>query len=190
MDTAYPILLLFLPSVGIYCAYLWRLEHTGHNWNLVLTVPISRTVLILAKLANAAVLTVFIVLWSVLLYIISGILCGLGINLPLYDILCWTFGGICGGIVICAVQLFLALVIRSFAVAVGIALIGGLSGLATIAKGYPYINPYSLLCLGMKANNPNQNVNYMLFTLSCICFFSLFLILSILYLKYLDAKTV
>lgn len=181
----------FLPLViGIYCAYLWRLEHTGHNWNLVLTVPISRTVLILAKLANAAVLTVFIVLWSVLLYIISGILCGLGTNLPLYDILCWTFGGICGGIVICAVQLFLALVIRSFAVAVGIALIGGLSGLATIAKGYPYINPYSLLCLGMKANNPNQNVNYMLFTLSCICFFSLFLILSILYLKYLDAKTV
>ena len=87
----------FLPLViGIYCAYLWRLEHTGHNWNLVLTVPISRTVLILAKLANAAVLTVFIVLWSVLLYIISGILCGLGINLPLYDILCWTFGGICG----------------------------------------------------------------------------------------------
>ena len=43
----------FLPLViGIYCAYLWRLEHTGHNWNLVLTVPISRTVLILAKLAQ------------------------------------------------------------------------------------------------------------------------------------------
>lgn len=180
----------FLPLViGIYCAYLWRLEHTGHNWNLVLTAPVSRTVLILAKLANAALLTVLVVLWSVLLYVISGILCGLSISLPFYDILCWIFGGICGGIVICVVQLFWALVIRSFAVTVGIALIGGLSGLAMVAKGYPYIDPYSLLCLGMKANNPNQDVNYILFTLSCICFFLLFLILSILYLKCRDAKT-
>ena len=180
----------FLPLViGIYCAYLWRLEHTGHNWNLVLTAPVSLTDLILAKLANAALLTVLVILWSVLLYIISGLLCGLQGSLPLQDILCWTFGGICGGIVICAVQLFFALVIRSFAVAVGIALIGGLSGLAMVAKGYPYIDPYALLCLGMKANNPNQHVDYGLFAFSCLCFFLLFLTLSILYLKYRDAKT-
>jgi ABC-2 type transport system permease protein len=38
--------------------------------------------------------------------------------------------------VICAFQLCLSLVIRSFAVPVGIALIGGILGLVAMAKGY------------------------------------------------------
>lgn len=181
----------FLPLViGIYCAYLWRLEHQGHNWNFMLTVPVSRTLLVLAKLLNAIILTCLIIIWTVILYLLCGLLCGMDVtHLPIAEVLQWTIGGIMGGIVICAVQMFFSLIIRSFAVSAGISLVGGLSSLAFIAKGYPFIDPYALLCLGMKANNPNQIINYSLFYLSCTCFFLLFLIGSVVYLRARDSKT-
>jgi hypothetical protein len=62
--------------------------------------------------------------------------------------------GTVGGIVISALQLCISLVVRSFAVPVGIALTGGVAGLAALAKGYGVWFPYSLLCLGMRANYP------------------------------------
>lgn len=182
----------FLPLViGIYCAYLWRLEHQGHNWNFMLTVPISRTLLVLAKLLNAVILTCLVILWTVVLYLLCGLLCGMeATQLPIPEIVKWTIGGIAGGIVICAIQMFFSLVIRSFAVSVGIALVGSLSGLALTAKGHPFLDPYALLCLGMKANNPNQIVDNSLFYLSCTCFFILFLVGSVFYLKTHDSKTI
>ena len=181
----------FLPLViGIYCAYLWRLEHTGHNWNAMLTAPISRTVFVLVKLLQAIVLTILAIIWTVLLYCLAGCLCGFSITtLPVQEILEWMAGGIAGGMVICAIQMFFSLIIRSFAVTVGIALLGGLSGLAMMAKGYGLLNPYALMCLGMKANNPNQIVNYPKFSMVCILFFLIFTLLSVLYLTHRDAKT-
>lgn len=68
----------FLPLViGVYCAYLWRLEHSGYNWNLMLTAPVHRSMLVLAKLANAAVLTALVIVWTSVLYIAAGLLCDL-----------------------------------------------------------------------------------------------------------------
>ena len=39
----YPVL------VGVYAAYLWRLEHRGHNWNLIMAAPVRPLALFLAK---------------------------------------------------------------------------------------------------------------------------------------------
>lgn len=180
----------FLPLViGIYCAYLWRLEHTGHNWNLMLTTPISRTSLVLTKLLNAVALTALVILWTIILYVASGLLCGMGADLPFREIVQWLLGGIAGGTALCTAQMFFALVIRSFAASVGVALAGGLSGLAMLAKDHALFDPYALMCWGMKANNPNQVIDYPLFFLSCICFSALFILLSVLYLKQRDAQT-
>ena len=182
----------FLPLViGVYCAYLWRLEHSGYNWNLMLTAPVHRSMLVLAKLANAAVLTALVIVWTSVLYIAAGLLCGFGADtIPWKEIVEWIGGGIAGGITICAVQMFLALVIRSLAVSVGMALLGGISGLAMLSKGYPLLNPYALLCLGMEANNSTaQNTNPLGFGISCLCFFVLFTGLSVGYLRHRDAKT-
>ena len=34
---------IFLPiMLGVYCAYLMRLENNSHNWNKVLTMPVPR----------------------------------------------------------------------------------------------------------------------------------------------------
>ena len=42
---------LFLPAqFGVFCAWQWRLEHTGHNWNSFLTAPVSVGDLYLAQL--------------------------------------------------------------------------------------------------------------------------------------------
>lgn len=182
----------FLPLIiGIYCAYLWRLEHTGYNWNLMLTTPVPRSMLVLAKLSNAVILTAVVIVWTAVLYIIAGLICGFGAGtISWKEIVEWILGGIAGGVTICAVQMFLALVIRSFAVSVGVALIGGISGLAMLSKGYPLLDPYALLCLGMEANNSMaQNTNALGFVLSCTCFFLVFTGLTVGYLQYRDAKT-
>ena len=43
--------LLFFPCmVAVYAAYLWRLEHIGHNWNLIMAEPVPPFYLFLAKL--------------------------------------------------------------------------------------------------------------------------------------------
>ena len=36
--------------VAVYAAYLWRLEHIGHNWNLIMAEPVPPFYLFLAKL--------------------------------------------------------------------------------------------------------------------------------------------
>ena len=44
--------MLFFPAmVAAYAAYLWRLEHLGHNWNLIMASPVPPLDLFAAKFA-------------------------------------------------------------------------------------------------------------------------------------------
>lgn len=179
----------FLPLLaGILCAYLWRLEHSAHNWNQTLTMPVSKFQLVCAKLAVVMVQSTGMLLWTFVLYFVSGKLCGLTAPLP-PELLEWFVCGWCGTLVVCTLQLFLALVIRSFAVPVGIAMAGGVIGLSAMAKGYGLYVPYSLLCLGMRANNPNRELDYVPFFISCAVFAVIFTALSVAVLQWRDAKT-
>ena len=46
--------MLFFPAmVATYAAYLWRLEHLGHNWNLIMASPVRPMDLFAAKFAVA-----------------------------------------------------------------------------------------------------------------------------------------
>jgi ABC-2 type transport system permease protein len=144
----------FLPAtIGVYCSYLMRLEHLNHNWNQVMTTPVPAAYLFLAKLLSASVMVVLTEGWIGALFVLSGKLAGLRAPVP-PELVEWLLYGAAGGIVICAVQLCVSLVIRSFAVPVGIALVGGVAGFAALAKGYGAYFPYSLLSLGMRANQP------------------------------------
>lgn len=145
----------FLPAIiGVYCSYLCRLEHTNHNWNTIMTVPVPISYIYLSKLFTASVLVLLTHVWIGVLFVISGKLSGLVAPIPL-EVLVWLLYGTVGGVVICALQLCISLVIRSFAVPVGLALIGGITGLVALSKGYGALYPYSLLCLGMRANRPD-----------------------------------
>ena len=46
--TLFYALFFFSPLVGLYAAYLWRLEHLGHNWNLIMSQPVPPLYLFMA----------------------------------------------------------------------------------------------------------------------------------------------
>ena len=98
----------------------------------------------------------------------------------------WVLLGTVGGISVCAVQLLLSLIIRAFAPPVAIGLIGGIGGLMLTAYGYGYAFPYSLLCLGMRANNPAMVLDLAPFLLSVFLYTALCTVLSIRVLSHRD----
>lgn len=173
----------FLPLViGVYCAYLWRMEHSGYNWNQTLTVPVRRVTLVLAKLSMAMGMSALMLGWTFALYILGGLMAhcpgGLPAELPV-----WFLRGLLGTAALCAVQLFLGLVFRSFAVPVGLAMIGGIGGLMMSSKGYGLLCPYSLLSMGMNANGKDEAFSMGAFLLSGLIFTALFTAASALYMK-------
>lgn len=87
----------------------------------------------------------------------------------------------------CAVQLFFSLVIRAFAPPVTIGLIGGILGLLVTAQGLGYAFPYSLLCLGMRANNPQMKLQMLPFFFSTLIYTAVFAILAVGYIRRWDA---
>lgn len=178
----------FLPAViGIYCSYLCRLEHLNHNWNAVMTAPVPVSSVYLSKLVMASIMVLLTQVWIGVLFVISGKLCGLGSPIPT-DLPVWLLCGAVGGIVICALQLCVSLVIRSFAVPVGIALIGGIAGLAAFARGYGVWCPYSLLSLGMRANHPGGPLECGTgqFALNSLFFLAACMIFAVVWLKKRD----
>lgn len=147
----------FLPvMVGVYCAYLMRLEHDQHNWNKMLTMPVQRPLIFLAKLITASVMILLSELWIGILFVLSGKLIGMTTPVPLRSVVIWCLFGTLGGTVMAAIQLLVSLCIKSFALSVGISLAGGISGLLFLAKHLGHIWPYSLMAYGMNSNAPQQ----------------------------------
>lgn len=173
----------FLPVLlGIYCAWLWRLEHQQRNWNLVLTVPVPVWDLYGAKLLTISLLLLLTQLWIGLLFFLSGVLCGMTAPFPLQDVLNWLACGWLGGMVICTLQLLLSLVVRSFAVPVGLSLLGGVAALAATAKGWGAYFPYALLAVGMRANKADAALScgtapFLFFSISYMVLFALLVLL-------------
>lgn len=178
----------FLPAmIGVYCSYLCHLEHTNHNWNAIMTAPVPISHIYLSKLFMASVMVLLTQIWIGVLFVISGKLSGLTAPVPT-DLPVWLLYGTVGGIVICAFQLCLSLVIRSFAVPVGLALIGGVTGLVALSKGYGALYPYSLLCLGMRANRPGGAMQCSIeqFSFSSLFYLATCLVFAVVWLKNRD----
>jgi ABC-2 type transport system permease protein len=180
----------FLPAIiGVYCSYLCRLEHIHHNWNATMTAPVPVVDIYLAKLIAASFMVILTQVWIGVLYVLSGKLAGLASPIP-SELITWLLCGALGGIVICALQLSISLVIRSFAVPVGIALMGGVAGLAALAKGFGFWFPYSLLDIGMRSNSPASTIpiNMTQFIVNCMMFITIFCLFAVLWLKGRDVS--
>ena len=174
---------LFMPAlIGTYCSYLWRLEHLRNNWNSFLTCPVPLSCLYLGKLLQAVKVMVLGNIWIFLLYFICGKLCALTDPFPAKT-LEWFLCGLLGGSVICCVQLAVSMVIRSFAVPIGIALAGGILGLYMTNHDYGMNYPYSIYCLGMRANNPNMEISTLTLIVNSIGYIAIFAALSVFYLR-------
>ena len=181
----------FLPAlIGVYSSFLYRMEHINHNWNTIMTMPVPVIYFIFTKLLSAGFMVVLTQVWTGVLFIVSGKVVGLTTVLP-PELMTWLFIGAIGAFVISAVQLAISLAIRSFAVPVGIALLGGISGLFSIAKGIGIWNPYALLSLGMEANNPGGQMPYDTgqFVVHSLIFILLSLIFSVIWLRKRDVNS-
>lgn len=173
----------FMPAlIGTYCSYLWRLEHTRHNWNSFLTSPLPLWALYFGKLTQAVYMTVLGNAWIFFLYYICGKIAGLASPFP-KEAMSWFFFGTVGAVAICCVQLFFSLIIRSFAIPIGIAMAGGIFGLLITNKGWGLRYPYSLYSVGMRANNPNLEIDMSAHLVNSLTYIFLFTALSILWLR-------
>lgn len=180
----------YAPLIAIFCSYLWRLEHLERNWNVLMSVPVSYSDIFLAKLAVILKVTIFLQLWVGALYIICGKLVGFQ-GFPPAEILWWLVRGTAAGMVIGSIQLLLSMVIRSFAIPIGIALMGSVAGFLAAASGNGMLWPYSLMVMGMNANRSEDMMSggMIQFLAEIIIFMIIFTGAAITLLKRKDVKT-
>lgn len=169
----------FPALIGVYCAYECRLENMNNNWNMVLTMPVRKTYIFLAKFITIYKVVFITQILVGLLFIISGKICGFTEIIPSRFLLLLILGSI-GSMPVIALQLLFSLKIKNFAVPVGISMIGGILGLVFRAKGLGLYFPYSLFSTGMCANDPlNIDFSIIAFIISCIVFSIIFSIIGI-----------
>lgn len=178
----------FLPALlAVYCAWQWRLEHSDHNFNSFLTAPVPAWTLYLGKLIPAIAVSILAQAIIGVLFVISGKLAGINDPLP-PELFGWLLCGALGSVAVCAVQLFLSLLIRSFAIPVALGLLGGIAGLMVTAQGWGLYFPYSLLAVGMRANNPNLELDVGQLALSSGLFTLIFAVLTVYLLASRDVN--
>ena len=180
--------MFFLPALlGVFCAWQWRLEHADHNWNSFLTAPVPARDLCLAKLIWAAVMSLLSQVWIGALFILSGKLAGS----PAPSRRSFRMAPVRGHRRRVGVR-GAALFQPVFA---GFRPAGGplntrssvIAGLLATAQGFGYAFPYSLLCIGMRANNPTMELRFAPFLLSACVYTAVFTLLAVRHLRRHDA---
>ena len=155
--TLFYSMFFFAPMVGVYAGYLWRLEHRGGNWNLMMAAPVPRFSVFAAKGLAVLALALLTQLWVFALYVLCGKAFARLPGFPPAEILSWFLRGACGALPVIELQLLLSMVIRSFAAPVLLALGGGVAGMLLCSRDKGLIWPYALMLLGMNANK-SENV--------------------------------
>ena len=171
--TLFYSMFFFHAMVAVYAAYLWRLEHLGYNWNIIMASPVKTRDLFAAKFVVVAKLALLTHGFVFLLYTFCGkIFAHLSgwppIELPFF------LRGVLGALAVIAVQLVLSMLIRSFALPVFLALIW----------------PYSLMQAGMNANKSKDVLagGYGLFIAGCVIWLIVIFILADVLLKKKDVR--
>lgn len=184
--------LFFFPAmVAIYAAYLWRLEHLGHNWNLIMAAPVRPFALFFAKFVVVVKLVLLTQLFIFLLYCFCGKAFARFDGWPPANTLLFLARGAWGGLAVVALQLILSMLIRSFAVPVFIALFGGITGMLAASRGNGLYWPYALMQTGMNANRSEDLLagSYLPFLLSGAVWLLALFGLAQLLLTHRDVKS-
>lgn len=142
--------------IGVYCAYIMRIEHNNRNWNKVLTMPASRQMVFISKMLIISFMILISEIWIGVLFVISGKIIGITAVVPYGSVITWCLFGVLGGMVIASIQLLISIYLKSFAFPVAISFMGGISGLVFLAKNLGHIWPYSLMAYGMNSNSPQE----------------------------------
>lgn len=187
--TLFYSLFFYAPLIALYCSYLWRLEHTNHNWNILMTMPVSIIDIFVGKLCIILMVTLFTQLWVFFLFFLGGKCIGLP-GFPPFSTFIWALRGTLAATAIGTLQLLLSMCIRSFAIPIGMALAGGFVGLILANLDMGLYWPYSLLMMGMNSNSYEDKMKGQIlpFLLSTLLFFLIFFSINVLLLKKKDVK--
>ena len=188
--TLFYALFFFSPMIGLYAAYLWRLEHLGRNMNTLMAAPVPRMDVFLAKGIVVSAMAALTQLWVFALYIVCGKAFAHLPGWPDVRLLLWMLRGTLGAVPVAALELLLAMGIRSFAVPVLIALGGGVASVAAVNTGRGLLWPYALMLLGMNANRSEDMLagSGAAFCLSCAAFTLAFLGLARWLMRVRDVR--
>ena len=173
--------------IGILCSLLWRMEHQGSNWNLILTIT-SPGKLLRDKWFTATFLSTLCMVWISFIYLLSGKILGLPGAVPA---IFWMriLSAILSIAAITALQSTLSMFFHSFALPIALAFLGSLVGLTLTVKGAYYALPYSTLIYGMGSTSITGELNFPILLLSCSFYIFAALGIGILYLKKSDVRT-
>ena len=133
-------------------------------------------------------LSIICILWIAIIYIISGKLLGIPGNIPPIFFLRIFTSLICI-IAIAGFQCMLSLIIRSFAIPVGLAFLCNIFGLLLNLKGLFYATPFSMLIYSMGSTNITGKLNIPLTIVSCLFYVCITFCIGMLYLHKADIKT-
>jgi hypothetical protein len=127
-------LLFFSVGIGLLAATVWRIEHRGTNWNLLLTTTRRPVELVLAKIVVVAVPVAVMQAVLVAGTLLSGVLV-----LRLDGGIPWRFAlvgalSVVAALPLIALQSLLSMLLRSFAAPVAVCLLGCVLGVATVTS--------------------------------------------------------
>lgn len=188
--TLFYALLFFSPMIGLYAAYLWRMEHLGHNMNTLMAAPVPRMDVFLAKGIVVSAMVLLTQLWVFVLYIVCGKAFARLPGWPDMRLLLWMLRGTLGAVPVAALELLLAMCIRSFAVPVLLALGGGVASVVAVSRELGLLWPYALILMGMNANRSEDMLagRGAAFGVSCAAFTLAFLAMARGLLKSRDVR--
>lgn len=178
----------FFPILIAICAsYLWRLEHTNHNWNSLMTTPVPRSTIFIAKLvALAKSILAAQALLMVLIIVVGKVVFQFEQPIPIH-MLWWLFMGWFSALSVGAVQLYLSMRIRSFAVPVGLAVCLSIGGLAFHIFGFSEMFPYSQIILGLSSQDKELSIDRITALVPMVLVYTiLFVFLAAQHLKKAD----
>lgn len=184
--------LFFFPAmVAIYASYLWRLEHLGHNWNLIMASPVSPFTIFFAKFVVVVKLVLLTQAFIFFLYCLCGKWFAALPGWPPLTIVTFLFRGLLGGFSVVALQLILSMLIRSFAVPIFISLVGGITGMLAASQGKGMYWPFALMQYGMNSNRSEDLLagNLLPFLLSCALWLAGLFVAAHLLLTCRDVKS-
>lgn len=182
----------FLPAlIGVGSSWLMRIEHTGGNWNQLAAQPVAAWRIALGKVVVGMAMLAIGLVATGAYFVMAGKAIGIdGMPGPEYlGYLACTWVG--GGAVV-AVQLVLSLVIRNFALPVGIALAGGITGLLVKfkVKAFAIAFPYSLPQIASNSTGGGglAGAELAAFFVSCIAFAAIAIVAFSLVVERNDVK--
>lgn len=152
-----------------------------------MTTPVSRSTIFIAKLVVLAKsILAAQVLLMVFIIIVGKVVFRFEQPLPI-NMLWWLFMGWFSALSVGAVQLYLSMRIRSFAVPVGLAVCLSIGGLAFHIAGFSKMFPYSQIILGLSSQDEMLPIDSITTLVPMVLVYTvLFVILATHHLKKAD----